>query len=218
MTLNSKMCNSYAQLGARGVTLLFASGDGGVAGIQAESCSTFVPTFPSTCPFVTSVGGTSGTGPETAAGFSGGGFSNIFTIPSYQNTSVTTYVTGMGSSNKGKFNPKGRGFPDVSAQAIDVEIVNDGDEVLVDGTSCSTPIFAGLVALLNDRLIAAGKSPLGFLNPWLYANPTALTDITSGSNPGCVSNGFSAKAGWDAVTGLGSPNFAALAKAAGVSV
>ena len=48
------------------------------------------------------------------------------------------------------------------------------------GTSCSTPISASIVALLNDELIAAGKGPLGFLNPLLYANPGALNDITTG--------------------------------------
>lgn len=52
----------------------------------------------------------------------------------------------------------------------------------VDGTSCSSPIFASIVSLLNDRLIAAGKSPLGFLNPFLYseAGQAGLTDITTG--------------------------------------
>ncbi|KZP04478.1 subtilisin-like protein, partial [Athelia psychrophila] len=82
------------------------------------------------------------------------------------------------------------------------------------GTSCATPIFASTIALLNDQLICAGKSPMGFLNPFLYANPKALHDITSGTNPGCNTNGFSAGTGWDPVTGLGSPNFAALLIAA----
>lgn len=50
MCINSNLCNAYAQLGARGVSILFASGDGGVSGSQSGSCSTFVPTFPSGCP------------------------------------------------------------------------------------------------------------------------------------------------------------------------
>jgi len=71
--------------------------------------------------------------------------------------------------------------------------------------------------LLNDELIAAGKSPLGFLNPFLYsaAGTAALTDITTGSNPGCNTNGFTARAGWDPVTGLGTPKFASLLTAVG---
>jgi tripeptidyl-peptidase-1 len=55
----------------------------------------------------------------------------------------------------------------------------------VSGTSASAPTFASIIALLNDELIAAGKPPLGFLNPLLYSAPETLTDITSGNNPGC---------------------------------
>lgn len=107
--------------------------------------------------------------------------------------------------------------------------------ITVNGTSCATPISASTFALLNDELIAAGKSLLGFLNPFLYANSAALNDITSGAsflsgicfdslfsvrcagaNPGCSTNGFSAAVGWDPVTGLGSPNYAKLKAAAGL--
>jgi tripeptidyl-peptidase-1 len=56
------------------------------------------------------------------------------------------------------------------------------------------------VGLINDKLIAAGNPPLGFLNPWLYANADALNDVTTGSNPGCGAKGFTARAGWDPVT------------------
>ncbi len=59
----------------------------------------------------------------------------------------------------------GRGFPDVAAQGNNVEIVNGGGAGLVGGTSCSSPIFASVISLINDRLISAGKKPLGFLNP-----------------------------------------------------
>ncbi|KAK0184309.1 hypothetical protein F5146DRAFT_938685, partial [Armillaria mellea] len=51
--------------------------------------------------------------------------------------------------------------------------------------SCSSPIFASVISLINDRLVAAGKPVLGFLNPFLYAHPSAFFDITTGSNPGC---------------------------------
>ncbi|KAJ7895026.1 peptidase S8/S53 domain-containing protein, partial [Mycena leptocephala] len=82
----------------------------------------------------------------------------------------------------------------------------------VDGTSCSSPTFAAIVALLNGGRVAAGKSPLGFLNPFLYsaAGRAALNDVTTGTNPGCNTNGFSARAGWDPVTGFGTSNFALL--------
>ena len=60
--------------------------------------------------------------------------------------------------------------------------------------------FAGVISLLNDYRLSQGKSSLGFLNPLLYSTGLAgLNDITSGSNPGCGTNGFTAVAGWDPV-------------------
>lgn len=83
----------------------------------------------------------------------------------------------------------------------------------VAGTSCAAPTFASVIALLNDYLASQGKPALGFLNPFLYGKGVSgLNDITSGSNPGCNTDGFSAGTGWDPVTGLGSPNFGALQK------
>ncbi len=68
------------------------------------------------------------------------------------------------------------------------------------GTSCSSPIFTSVIALLNDELAQAGKPPLGFLNPFLYSTgASALNDITTGDNPGCGTNGFPATTGWDPV-------------------
>jgi hypothetical protein len=69
-------------------------------------------------------------------------------------------------------------------------IFDGGQEGTVAGTSCSSPIFASTIALLNAELIAAGKPTMGFLNPFIYANPGVFTDITTGSNPGCNTNGF----------------------------
>ncbi|KAI0746562.1 family S53 protease [Daedaleopsis nitida] len=216
-TVANNLCNAYMQLGARGVSILFASGDGGVSGSQSQSCTTFIPTFPSGCPFLTSVGATQGV-TETSASFSSGGFSNIFARPSYQAPAVTKYLNALGSTNSGKFNRAGRAFPDIAAQGENVEIVVGGQSGLVAGTSCSSPIFASIISLINDRLLAAGKPVLGFLNPFLYsaAGAAALNDITTGSNPGCGTNGFPARAGWDPVTGLGTPNFAKLLTAAGL--
>jgi len=128
---------------------------------------------------MTSVGATTNV-PETSASFSSGGFSNIFPRPAYQSSAVTSYLDKLGSTNKGLFNASGRAFPDVAAIGEKVAIILQQQENLVAGTSCSSPIFASIIALINDELIAAGKSQLGFLNPFLYANPTAFNDITTG--------------------------------------
>ncbi|PIL33241.1 hypothetical protein GSI_04691 [Ganoderma sinense ZZ0214-1] len=211
------LCNKYAQLGARGVSLLFSSGDGGVSGAQRKNCTTFIPTFPSTCPFITSVGASQGF-PETAAALSAGGFSNVFGTPDYQSSAVRRYVAALGGANQGLYNVSGRAYPDVAAQGIRYRAVIAGREHLLDGTSASTPVFASIVALLNDRLVAKGKAPLGFLNPLLYsdAGQAALNDVVDGSNPGCGTSGFLARQGWDPVTGLGTPDFTKLARAVGV--
>ncbi|OSD02191.1 family S53 protease [Trametes coccinea BRFM310] len=203
------LCRAHAQLGARGVSILFASGDGGVSGGHTSSCTTFVPVWPSGCPYVTSVGATTSFGPETAADFSSGGFSNYFTAPSYQEADVKAYIASLGSTYSGLYNASGRGFPDVAAQGVNFDVIVDGTELPVDGTSCSSPTFASVVALLNDRLAAQGKPALGFLNPFLYSakGRAALNDITTGSNPGCNTTGFAAGSGWDPVTGLGTPDF-----------
>ncbi|KAI0312875.1 family S53 protease [Amylostereum chailletii] len=210
------MCEAYAQLGAQGVSILFSSGDGGVAGGQAASCSTFQPTFPSTCPYITSVGATSGVAPETAASFSTGGFSGLFSAPSYQTAAVSSYLHTLGTTYSGLYNASGRAFPDVSAAGNNLEIVWQTEYGLVGGTSCSTPILASVVAMVNSELMAKGKSPLGFLNPFIYKNADAFTDVTTGDNPGCGTEGFSAGVGWDPVTGVGSPLYTKLLAAAGL--
>jgi tripeptidyl-peptidase-1 len=89
----------------------------------------------------------------------------------------------------------------------------------VSGTSCASPTAAGIIGLLNDERYQAKKPPLGFLNPWLYSNAASLNDITSGSNRGCgFSGGYPAAKGWDAVTGLGTPNFPRMSKAAAAAL
>jgi tripeptidyl-peptidase-1 len=217
MSHYSKLCEAYMAFGARGTSVLFASGDGGVEGGQAQSCTKYQAAFPAGCPYLTAVGSVHGTAPETASTFSSGGFSNYWGAPDYQTDAVAAFLKAQGTTNKGLFNASGRGYPDVSAQGENVQIVSGGTTEGVDGTSCSSPIFASVIGLLNDQLIAAGNSPLGkylihrccdnscssllgFLNPWLYANPDMLNDVTTGSNPGCGAKGFSAKAGWDPVT------------------
>ncbi|KAJ7733969.1 family S53 protease [Mycena metata] len=222
----TNLCNTYAQLGALGTSLLFASGDGGVSGGQAQSCGDYVPVFPATCPFITSVGSTGldqtpGVG-EIGSMFTSGGFSNYFPIPDYQAKDVAAYIAWLDSlgtiPEDGRFNRSGRGFPDVSAQGENYEIVVDNQFGTVAGTSCSSPLFASVIALLNDELVAAGKPTLGFLNPFLYssAGRAALNDVMFGDNPGCATDGFFGNPGWDAVTGLGTPNYTALRTAVGL--
>jgi tripeptidyl-peptidase I len=215
-----KVCDSFAQLGARGVSLLFASGDDGV-GAEGKCFSNtgskqrnFLPEFPSSCPYVTSVGATKNFNPEVAAydpsnGFaSGGGFSNYFPRPAYQNKVVPPYVASLKGEFDGLYNKTGRAYPDISAQGQRYVTVWNGTAVGLDGTSAATPCAAAVLSLVNDALLAAGKSPLGFLNPWLYSKGyTAFTDVTSGSAIGCHTNGFPAAKGWDPVTGFGTPFF-----------
>lgn len=215
----NSLCNTYQALGARGVSVIFSSGDGAVSGLRPVRCTTFGASFPSGCPFVTSVGSTNinATTPpfETASFFTSGGFSNTFAQPSYQIPAVSHFLSILGSTNAGKFNPSGRGYPDVTAVGEDVECIFQQTNQTASGTGIAAPIFASVIALINDRLAQAGKGPLGFLNPFLYGAAAAtFNDIQAGSNPGCNTKGFSAVAGWDPVSGLGSPNFDALLAAA----
>ena len=142
--------------------------------------------------------------------YSGGGFSNVFGLPSYQANAVTNYLTKYpppyGSSN---YNNTGnsRAYPDVSALGLNLATVYLGQTIGVGGTSASAPIVASVVTLLNELRLEAGKGPIGFVNPIFYAHPEAFNDVTIGANPGCGTGGFQTATGWDPVTGLGTPNF-----------
>jgi kumamolisin len=97
-----------------------------------------------------------------------------------------------------------RGVPDVAGNAdpqTGYDIRVDGTNSVIGGTSAVAPLWAALLARLNQL---SGKSA-GLINPKVYSTPNALRDITSGNN-----GDFAAAAGWDACTGLGSPNGAAL--------
>lgn len=201
--------------GARGLSIVESSGDGGVAGIQPDSyCPKgFMGTFPATSPYVTSVGGTGGpAGAETASTHypSGGGFSTWQARPAFQEAAVQKYLSGgatLPSSSLYKYNSSNRGYPDVSLNSENYALTQYSISINVDGTSCSAPTFGALVALLNDVRLNKGLPSLGWLNPLLYAHPEAFTDITKGSNPACGSGGFVAASGWDPVTGLGTMKF-----------
>ncbi|ORY17869.1 peptidase S8/S53 domain-containing protein [Clohesyomyces aquaticus] len=211
-------CNLFSQLGARGVSILVSSGDSGVG----DTCTVggkpqFTTAFPAACPWITSVGGTTGNSPEAAWSGGGGGFSEIFGRPSYQNATVNNWLatdTTHAAVTK-YFNASGRAYPDISAQATNFVITVGGSSTSVSGTSCSAPTTAGIIQLLNSGRIAAGKKGLGFLNPWLYNTASAgFTDIRSGKITGCGGSisgaGFSAVSGWDPATGLGTPNYGKL--------
>jgi len=89
----------------------------------------------------------------------------------------------------------------------------------VAGTSASCPVVAGVFARLNGLRLKAGKPAMGFLNPFIYQNPSAFHDVKVGNNkgsrsyPGTTNYGFTAVEGWDAATGFGTPNYKALAAA-----
>lgn len=213
----------FMKAGMRGVTLLFASGDSGVASMfSGKTCSQFSPQWPAGSPWVTAVGATSGVTTETAADFSSGGFSNRWAMPDYQREIVTQYIMSnedlIQSYVEQDLLPPtmitpngtmaGRAFPDVSAAGEDFMIVLDGNVYTVDGTSASTPVFAGVVSLVNEQRHKAGLSSLGFLNPMIYSYGSEIfNDIQSGNNPGCSTTGFEAVEGWDPVTGFGSPDY-----------
>ncbi|EGE07951.1 tripeptidyl peptidase SED3 [Trichophyton equinum CBS 127.97] len=214
-------CNLFAQLGARGVSVIFSSGDSGVG----SSCLTngkknvtrFNPTFPASCPFVTSVGATFKINPERAIEFSSGGFSDRHSRPRYQNDAVQHYLDKLGDRWKGLYNPKGRGIPDVSAQGANFAIYDHGKVMIVSGTSASAPAFAAIIANLNAIRLRANKPVLGYLNPFIYGKGReGFTDIvhggSKGSTPAVLYASWNATEGWDPVTGVGTPNFRRLAK------
>ncbi|TFY62565.1 hypothetical protein EVJ58_g3776 [Rhodofomes roseus] len=157
--------------------------------------------------------------PGDCVNFSGGGFSNYWPTADFQTDAVSTYLSGIGSTNQGLYNASGRGYPDVATYAADFEVVIDGTAYGVSGTSCASPTFASIVALLNDQLLSAGKSTLGWLNPLLYSTASsAFNDITQGNNYACsdYTTGFDTATGWDPVTGWGTPDFTKLLSAVGL--
>jgi kumamolisin len=126
-------------------------------------------------------------------GATGGGISDVFPLPSWQS----------GANVPPSANPNhniGRGVPDVAGDADPntgyVTLV-DGQPDVIGGTSAVAPLWAGLIALINESI---GK-PVGFINPLLYQNPNGdFNSITSGNN-----GAYSASPGWNPCTGLGSP-------------
>jgi len=212
--------NQFQVAGTRGLTIMFASGDQGVWGRSGHN-GHFNPDFPAASPYVTAVGGTDYTSkapnigdPETCCQDSGGGFSVTFARPSYQSTAVQAYLTNPSVTlpTATNYNASGRAYPDISSffgLEVPFCMVEAGSYVGVAGTSASSPTVAAIIANLNNVQLNANKSPLGFLNPWIYqtlaSHPEAFLDITTGLNNGGAGQGFAASNGWDPCSGVGRP-------------
>ncbi|KAK1990611.1 Pro-kumamolisin [Colletotrichum falcatum] len=231
-----RQCAEYMKLGLQGITIVYSSGDAGVAGNGQQCIDTqtgayndgktgiFNPSFPGGCPWVTSVGatqileGSTVHTPESACQkviFSGGGFSNVFPLPDYQKQTMADYYSKNAPPyGADRFNNSRtvRGYPDIAANGANYVTAVDGKFTLSFGTSASAPVVGSIINLINEKRIAAGKGPVGFINPTLYAHPEILNDVTNGNNPGCGTQGFSAVQGWDPVTGMGTPNYPEMEK------
>jgi kumamolisin len=186
-----------------GISVCAASGDDGSS--DGDTDGRAHVDFPASSPWVLACGGTKLVGTngviksETVwndggdTGATGGGVSSHFSKPKYQRNIAVPKPWGT-------VNKDGRGVPDVAGVAdpqTGYNIIVDGQEGVVGGTSSVAPLWAGLIALLNESL---GKN-VGWLHSRLYGSgEKAFNDITSGSN-----GAFSAGPGWDCCTGLGSP-------------
>ena len=202
------MDGAFQAAAALGITICAASGDNGSSdGVSGGGDHV---DFPASSPFALACGGTSlratpGAIAESvwndgaAGGASGGGVSSFFALPAWQR--------GLIVRDRGASLPlSNRGVPDVAGDADPQTGYNvrvDGVDAVIGGTSAVAPLWAALIARLN----AINGKPVGFVNAALYASPGALRDITMGNN-----GDFEAAAGWDACTGLGSPDGGALSR------
>jgi kumamolisin len=201
------MDDAFQAAAALGLTVCVASGDNGSS--DAVNDGGDHVDFPASSPFVLACGGTtlqanartiaeSVWNDGAGGGATGGGISTFFALPGWQAALHAARVRGTPEPLEH------RGVPDVAGNADPETGYNvrvDGKDSVIGGTSAVAPLWAALIARVNQ---ASGRSA-GFVNPRLYQSPQALRDITSGNN-----GDFAAAAGWDACTGLGSPNGAAL--------
>ena len=209
-----------------GITVCVATGDNGSADlIPPEMDGKPHVDAPSCSPYALACGGTKITvsgskitdevvwndgARSSTPGATGGGVSNIFARPSYQ-TSLTIPKSPTGTD--------GRGTPDVSAHAATsagYKIYLNGKWTNVGGTSAVAPLYAALLARINQQLAKSGKPQAGFINPLLYGSPSAFKDITKGNNDETgTMKVYNAGPGWDPCTGLGSPDGTAVMKVLG---
>jgi kumamolisin len=201
-----------------GVTVTVAAGDNGSS--DGDGDGKLHVDFPASSPYTLACGGTtlvaSGSSissevvwNDTSAqeGATGGGVSTVFNLPSYQSSANVPAQP--------ETNFVGRGVPDVAGNADPstgyAVRVNGSDEV-VGGTSAVAPLWAALIALMNQQL----TTPAGFLNPKIYPlGESVFRDITTGNNDDSGLGYYQAGTGWDACTGLGSPDGGALLAALG---
>lgn len=219
----------FMKVGLMGITLLFAAGDRGVWGFQGIGKGIrFHSEFPASSPYVTSVGASnfqtkSLIGTESAWTCSGGGFSEVYDLPSWQAPVVESYLSKAIEINQLPpdmfFNSRGRAYPDLIALGgpTNPYCVSMGldENVGISGTSGAASVIGAVITLLNNIRLEAGKPPLGFINPLLYANPQCFKDIHDFSRNNCVPGsfgGFSSIQGWDPASGLGSPIYSCLAE------
>ncbi len=200
---------AFQAAGAMGVTVCVASGDNGSSDGVNDGNSHV--DFPASSSFALGCGGTTLQASneqivnETVwndqpnGGATGGGVSDFFPLPTWQDGFDVPAPSIQGG---------GRGVPDVAGDAdpnTGYNILVDGENAVIGGTSAVAPLWAGLVARINGQRISGqtGKT-LGFLNPLIYAQAVEASgfhDVTEGNN-----GAFSAAVGWDACTGLGSPD------------
>jgi kumamolisin len=195
-----------------GVTVCAASGDSG----SSDGSSGDNVDFPASSPNALACGGTTleGAGStitseivwneqSAGGGAGGGGVSTVFATPTWQANLTATMTSG--DTAPLAF----RGVPDVCGDAdpaTGYQILVDGQNLVFGGTSAVAPLWAGLLAAINGTK----GQPSGLVQPMLYANAAAMNDITVGDN-----GDFAATPGWDACTGLGSPNGTQVAAALG---
>ena len=205
---------ALAAAGAVGITVLIASGDHGSQGSwgnQGPPDARAHVNFPPSSPNAIGVGGTvlvpdgsGGVSREVAwnngatTSASGGGVSTFFQVPPFQS------AAGLNPVSANAPHGPGRGVPDVSANADNYKVVVRGQNVSLSGTSAATPLWAALIGRIDQ---GTGRRA-GLLNEMLYGplrTAGALNDVTTGDN-----GAYSAGAGWDACTGLGSPDGTAI--------
>lgn len=206
--LLNQYSNTFKQAAIDNISVVAASGDRGAF----NGGKSLAVNFPASSPYVTAVGGTTlnalngkfsqaawGGGSGQNSFGSGGGFSSVFTAPKWQNPYG--------------YNSTMRGVPDVSLDAnkqTGVVVVDDNFNFTVGGTSIAAPMWAGMIAILDQ---VDGRS-LGFINPLLYQISKtdyygkALNSVSTGNN-----GYYKANYGWNPVTGLGTPNIGWMVKA-----